>query len=110
LKPYSLGTINFTPAVLKQDVMSAAFKKYKAKFRYALRPFFVMINGKRKLMKESEWNTYLLQIKQNVLHNPVEFLGKDLPDQNLTNSIVDDIFKEFRRERLYLDSASQRAH
>lgn len=90
--------------------MSAAFKKYKAKFRYALRPFFVMIKGKRKLMEETEWNTYLLQIKQNVLRNPCEFLGEDLPDQKLTISIVDDIFEEFKRERLYLDSASHRAH
>jgi hypothetical protein len=90
--------------------MSAAFKKYKAKFRYALRPFFVMINGKRKLLKEHEWNTYLQQIKENVLHNPGEFLGEDLPDPSLTTSIVDDIFEEFKRERLYLDSASQKAH
>lgn len=90
--------------------MSAAFKKYKSKFRYTLRPFFVMLNGKRKLMSELQWKNHVQQIKLNVLHNPTEFLGEDLPDAKLTANIVDEVFGEFIKERVYLDNASQRAH
>lgn len=90
--------------------MSAIFKKYKSKFRYSLRPFFVMIKGKRKAMSDSEWSHYVDDLKAHVLSNPIEFLGEDLPDQNLTTNVVDDVFDEFVKELAYLRNGSSKVH
>lgn len=90
--------------------MSLLFKKYKMKFRYLLRPFFIMINGKRKAMNHDEWTSYLQQIKKDILCNPEEFLGPDRPDQRLTENIIDDVFQEYIKEREYLEHGSHKAH
>jgi hypothetical protein len=69
-----------------------------------------MITGKRKAMNHAEWTSYIQRIKTDVLSNPVEFLGTDLPDHKLTEDIIDDVFLEYLKEREYLESGSHKAH
>jgi hypothetical protein len=69
-----------------------------------------MITEKRKVMNYQEWTSYIQQIKKDILGNPVEFLGTDLPDQTLTEDIVNDVFLEFIKEREYLENSSHKAH
>jgi hypothetical protein len=83
--------------------MGIRFKRYKSKFRFALKPFFVMISDKRKDMSESEWRELIRQTQISVLTNPVDFLGDDLPDPNLMRDVLDEIFAEFLKERAFLE-------
>jgi hypothetical protein len=69
-----------------------------------------MITGKRKAMNYQEWTSYIQQIKKDVLGNPAEFLGTDLPDHKLTENIIDDVFQEYLKEREYLENGSHKAH
>lgn len=83
--------------------MGVLFKRYKTKFRYALKPFFVMIVAKRKELTLNEWLELVEQTKRSIKSNPQEFLGSDLPESALLMDILDEIFVEFHRERAYHD-------
>jgi hypothetical protein len=78
--------------------MGLQFKKYKTKFRYALKPVFVMLADREKEMNPEEWNIQTKKMHQHILDNPIEFLGTDLPDQSLINDILNEIFIEFLKD------------
>jgi hypothetical protein len=75
--------------------MGLLFKKYKTRFRYALKPVFAMLVSKEKEMGASEWSAYVSKTHINILNNALEFLGTDLPDVDLMKDILDELFKEF---------------
>lgn len=75
--------------------MGLLFKKYKTKFRYALKPVFAMLVTKQREMEPSEWKEFLDKTHDNILRNPSEFLGRELPELSLMRDILDEIFKEF---------------
>jgi hypothetical protein len=75
--------------------MGLLFKKYKTRFRYALKPVFAMLVSKEKEMSQSEWNEYVSKTHTNILSNAVEFLGSDLPEDDLMKDILEELFKEF---------------
>lgn len=75
--------------------MGILFKKYKTRFRYALKPVFAMLVSKQKEMDDAAWREFLKKTHDNILRNPTEFLGTDLPEQNLMTDILEEIFKEF---------------
>lgn len=54
-----------------------------------------MLVSRQKEMEPSEWTAMLKKTQDNILRNPSEFLGQDLPEQNLMIDILEEIFKEF---------------
>jgi hypothetical protein len=95
-------------AILRTNVMvmSLRFKKYKATFRYYLKPVFAMLAARRKELQGPEWVAMVQQVRLSVVRNPSEFLGQDLPEQNLLNDILEEIFHDFMKECVYHDSTS----
>ena len=88
--------------------MGILFKRYKARFRFALKPFFVMLNDKRKVMAHDQWMVFIEQTRNSILANPVDFLGDDLPDPSLMRDVLDDIFEEFLKEHAFLQRSLRR--
>jgi hypothetical protein len=86
--------------------MSLRFKKYKATFRYFLRPVFAMLAAKRKSLQAAEWVALVQQVRVGVERNASEFLGHDLPEKNLLCDILDEIFQDFMKECAYHDTTS----
>lgn len=75
--------------------MGFLFKKFKTKFRYALKPVFAMLVAKQREMDPSDWKEFLKKTHDNILRNPTEFLGSELPEKDLMTDILEEIFKEF---------------
>jgi hypothetical protein len=79
--------------------MGVIFRKFKTKFRYALKPVFAMLVHKQKEMDRREWVAMVMKIRNSVQGNPSEYLGTDLPDKDLLNDVLEELFHEFQRER-----------
>jgi hypothetical protein len=86
--------------------MGLLFKRYKTKFRYTLKPVFVMLVAKGKELDKEQWLRLVNKSKESISANPEEYLGVDLPDVSLLKDILDEIFHEFLKERAYHDAAS----
>ena len=78
--------------------MGLLFKKYKTKFRYALKPIFAMLVAKQNHMPVEEWEQYVLKTEEGIKKNPIDFLGTDLPEEGLTRDILREIFTEFFKD------------
>jgi predicted solute-binding protein len=75
--------------------MGVLFKKYKTRFRYALKPVFAMLASRQKEMEPGPWSDLLTKTRESIVNNPAEFLGPDLPEKQLMLDILEEIFKEF---------------
>jgi hypothetical protein len=79
--------------------MGIMFKKFKTKFRYALKPVFAMLVDKQNELDRREWSAMVMKIRNSIQGNPSEYLGADLPDTDLLNDVLEELFHEFQRER-----------
>jgi hypothetical protein len=84
--------------------MGVLFKRFKTKFRYSLKPLFAMLVAKQRLINKKEWTALVNKVHESVCRNPSEFLGADLPEPNLLRDVLDEIFQEFLKERVYHDT------
>jgi hypothetical protein len=86
--------------------MGLLFKRFKTKFRYALKPLFAMLVARKKDLSKKEWIEAVIKVRERMNGNPVEYLGTDLPDESLLRDVLDEIFQEFLKECAYHESAS----
>jgi hypothetical protein len=78
--------------------MGLLFKKYKTKFRYALKPVFAMLVAKKKELPSDEWLQFTNRLHEKITANPIEYLGSDLPEKDLIRDILDELFLEFHKD------------
>ena len=78
--------------------MGLLFKKYKTKFRYALKPIFAMLTAKTEDMERDEWTEYVKRTHRRILQNPIDFLGTDLPNSSLLKDILDELFLDYGKD------------
>ncbi|HEX6889105.1 MAG TPA: hypothetical protein VF141_00375 [Chryseolinea sp.] len=78
--------------------MSFAFKKYKRIFRRNLQPLFAVLAARRRSMDNVTWTRLVDETLRHVMANPVEYLGRDLPHQQLIRDVLDEIRLEFIKE------------
>lgn len=88
--------------------MGALFKRYKFRFRFALKPFFVMISDKYKEVPDAELTKKIALTTERILANPVEYLGNDLPDPSLLKDVLDEVFDDFVKERAFRERSITR--
>lgn len=88
--------------------MGALFKRYKMRFRYALKPLFAMLVARQRMLSQEEWIALVRNTSNAVRKNPPEFLGPDLPDMELLRDVLDDLFHEFMKERAFHASSSEK--
>jgi hypothetical protein len=86
--------------------MGLLFKRFKTKFRYSLKPVFAMLVARRRELNEESWTLLFRKIQNSISTNPQEYLGEELPEPSLLRDILDEIFKEFLKERAYHEAAS----
>lgn len=86
--------------------MGILFKKYKTRFRYALKPVFAMLVSREKNLDTHSWSMLTHRTFESILRNPAEYLGQDLPDENLMRDILDEIFVEFHKDLKVKKAAS----
>jgi hypothetical protein len=75
--------------------MGTEFKHYKRKFRNSLEPLFVMLQDKKRRMEKEEWLSFVNKTMHSVLNNPVEFLGTELPEEEMVKDLVQELFVQF---------------
>jgi hypothetical protein len=78
--------------------MGIAFKKYKRIFRRNLQPLFAVLVARRRSMDKAAWTRLVDETLRHVIDNPVEYVGSDLPHQQLTRDVLDEIRTEFLKE------------
>jgi len=78
--------------------MGIAFKKYKRIFRRNLQPLFAWLVTKRRSMDKLTWTMLVDETLHHVIDNPVEYLGNDLPHEQLIRDVLDEIRIEFLKE------------
>jgi hypothetical protein len=78
--------------------MSFAFKKYKRIFRRNLQPIFAVLVVRRREVEMSAWKKLVDETLQHVIDNPIEYLGNDLPDNQLMLDILNEIRNDFLKE------------
>ena len=88
--------------------MGALFKKYKTKFRYALKPLFAMLVARQQSMERKQWVEMVTKSSNAVRNNPAEYLGDDLPESDLLRDVLDEIFLEFMKERAFHVATAER--
>ena len=89
-------------------MMGVLFKRYKMKFRHALKPLLAMLVARQKALDRDEWINLVNRTRNAVKKNPLEFLGPEMPDMPLVNDVLDDIFHEFMKERAFHASAAEK--
>jgi hypothetical protein len=89
-------------------LMGVLFKRYKTKFRYALKPLFAMLVARQRSLDKVDWMDLVKRTGSAVQSNPLEFLGDDLPEANLLRDVLDEIFHEFLKERAFHKSTSEK--
>jgi hypothetical protein len=70
---------------------------YRRKFNTALEPIKVMLVNKKRTLTLATWMAFVNKTKASVLERPVEYLGDNLPEKELTSQIVDSLFSDFLR-------------
>jgi hypothetical protein len=88
--------------------MGVLFKRYKTRFRYALKPLFAMLVARQRVLSRDEWIGLVKSTSNAVQNNPLEFLGTDLPDVDLLRDVLDDLFHEFMKERAFHASSAEK--
>jgi hypothetical protein len=78
--------------------MGIAFKKYKRIFRRNLQPLFAVLVARRRSMDTVTWETLVDETLRHVKDNPVEYVGTDLPNQQLIRDVLEEIRYEFIKE------------
>ena len=78
--------------------MGIAFKKYKRIFRRNLQPLFAVLAARRRSMDKATWTLLVDETLRHVIDNPVEYVGTDLPHQQLIRDVIDEIRTEFLKE------------
>ena len=78
--------------------MSIAFKKYKRIFRRNLQPLFAVLVARRRSMDKITWTKLVDETLQHVVDNPLEYIGNDLPNHQLTRDVIEEIRNEFLKE------------
>ena len=91
-----------------QSAMGIIFKKYKMKFRHALKPLFAMLVAREKTLSRQEWIEMVNRSRMAVNSNPVEYLGNDLPHADLLRDVLEDLFQEFLKERAFHSATVER--
>ena len=78
--------------------MGIAFKKYKRIFRRNLQPLFAVLVARRRSMDKKTWTMLVDETLRHVIDNPAEYVGSDLPHQQLIRDVLDEIRTEFLKE------------
>lgn len=68
---------------------------YRRKFNTALEPIKVMLVNKKRTLTLATWMAFVNKTRGSVLSSPTEYLGDNLPPQEMTNEIVDSLFNDF---------------
>jgi len=58
-----------------------------------------MLAAKEKTMSLSDWQSYIQRTRENIIGNPTEFLGAELPEKSLMRDVLDEIFLEFHKDQ-----------
>ena len=70
---------------------------YRRKFNTALEPIKVMLVNKKRTLTLATWMAYVHKTKASVIESPIEYLGDNLPNKEVTDQIVDSLFSDFLR-------------
>lgn len=81
--------------------MQHQVKYYKRKFRNLLAPILVMLIDKYKKMSLHQWRRFVNKTMQSVQNNPSEYLGTELPGEEVRKEIIEELFHEFLQRPLY---------
>lgn len=68
-------------------------------FRSTLQPFIDLMDYKKSKLSEEGWLRFVESIKESIIRNPEQFLGKELPRKEVIKDLVQEIFDEYLLER-----------
>ncbi len=79
--------------------MTTEIKTHRLRFNRALEPFKVMLMNRKGDLTLEDWLHLVNRTKHGVLTEPDQYLGKELPDKEAIQKVVERIFFEFLKEQ-----------
>jgi len=71
------------------------YKHTKQEFQVRLLPVMDLLDHKRSVLPHEDWIAFTGRTKTSIVNNPIQFLGQDLPDKEITTELVESIFSEY---------------
>lgn len=82
--------------------MLESAEHYKNLFFHHLKPFLDMLEYQQATMDTREWQATAYRISSSVESHPEQYLGKDLPDYEITSRLIREIFGEFVNSHFFV--------
>jgi hypothetical protein len=60
-----------------------------------LQPFMELASHKRSTLGELDWLNFVDNLKTRIVENPHQFLGAQLPQQEIIRQSIEEIFQEY---------------
>ncbi|HCW08270.1 MAG TPA: hypothetical protein DGG95_12990 [Cytophagales bacterium] len=70
-------------------------QSYESLFNKYLDPFKAMLVYKKRSLSDDEWLSLVERIKNSIIQNPEQYLGRELPDHATIEETVSEIFTSF---------------
>ena len=80
--------------------MQAEIEQYKGRFLRTLDPFLNLLASKQIEINREEWSSLVQRLESNATLHSEQYLGKDVPNQAVTVTIVREILNDFIRHRI----------
>jgi hypothetical protein len=87
--------------------MEKGIKFYKRRFRNMLEPVFVMLINRKTKMSPNEWHNLVSKTLTNIINNPTEFLGNELPEPATIKEFIEVLFTDFLSTQCYSKEVSK---
>ncbi len=78
---------------------------YKSQFNRKLSPIKLVLMKKKEQLDFEDWLRFVEKTKESILNNPTEYLGAELPANEIIKITMEIIFKEFTSRALMHFSA-----
>ena len=67
----------------------------RMRFNKSLEPIKVMLVNRRQTLSSPEWLRFVEHTKTSIIHNPDQYLGSEIPPQEMLVEIIERIFSDF---------------
>lgn len=81
-------------------ITSKGEKDFKWRLRAALSPFLEMLEAKKEIFSESEWEHAVRSLQHGVINSPDQYFKGDLPERTVFIDVISSILQEFLEDQV----------
>jgi len=70
---------------------------HKSRFIDFLEPIITLFIWRRDQLANEDWLKFVEQTRTSIIQNPEQYLGRDLPKQEVIEAVINSIFDDFMK-------------